>query len=48
MQNNSRTIVSVVGSMMMVLATVVFAAWGPPQEHPTPAASVSTIEHVQR
>jgi flagellin-like protein len=31
MQSNSRTIVSVVGTVMMVVMTVLLATWSPPQ-----------------
>ncbi|MBB5155825.1 hypothetical protein [Saccharopolyspora phatthalungensis] len=31
MQSNSRTIVSVVGTVLMVMTTVLLATWNPPQ-----------------
>lgn len=37
MQSNSRTIVSVVSTVVMVVLTVLLAAWSPPQTS-TPAA----------
>ncbi|WP_255615043.1 MULTISPECIES: archaellin/type IV pilin N-terminal domain-containing protein [Saccharopolyspora] len=43
MQISSRTIVSVVGTVMMVLATVVLAAWSQPQPVPQNSAVVSVL-----
>ncbi|MEV0699190.1 hypothetical protein AB0I53_14905 [Saccharopolyspora sp. NPDC050389] len=45
MQSNSRTFVSVVGTVMMVVTTVLLASWSPPQsETPIhPAANQASI-----
>ncbi|MCI2420412.1 hypothetical protein MOQ72_23475 [Saccharopolyspora sp. K220] len=45
MQSNSRTIVSVVGTVMMVVATVLLASWSHPHtEAPTrPVANEAAI-----
>lgn len=45
MQSNSRTIVSVVGTVMMVVTTVLLATWSPPQSETqvNPAANQATI-----
>ncbi|MFB9567645.1 hypothetical protein [Saccharopolyspora hordei] len=48
MQSNSRTIVSVVGTVLMVVTTVLLAAWSPSpaqtQVPVQPAASNAAIE----
>jgi hypothetical protein len=45
MQSNSRTIVSVVGTVMMVVTTVLLALWSPPQTETSmqPAANEAAI-----
>ncbi|WP_344684764.1 hypothetical protein [Saccharopolyspora taberi] len=43
MRINSRTLVSVVGTVSMVLATIVLAAWSPAQPQPPAPVSSSTI-----
>ena len=45
MQISSRTIVSVVGTVMMVLATVVLAAWSQP--HPAVQQNNAVISVAQ-
>ncbi|GAA0520998.1 hypothetical protein GCM10011581_11470 [Saccharopolyspora subtropica] len=39
MQSSSRTIVSVVGTVLMVVTTVLLAAWSPPQTPVQPTAN---------
>ena len=48
MRINSRTLVSVVATVSMVLATVVLAAWSPPQPQQPTQVSSGTILQVAR
>lgn len=50
MQSNSRTFVSVVGTVLMVVTTVLLATWSPPQSETQvhPAANQSLISSVNR
>ncbi|MGI8307450.1 hypothetical protein [Saccharopolyspora hattusasensis] len=50
MQSNSRTFVSVVGTVLMVVTTVLLATWNPPQSQSSvqPAANQTLISSVNR
>ncbi|WP_168584712.1 hypothetical protein [Saccharopolyspora sp. ASAGF58] len=50
MQSNSRTFVSVVGTVLMVVTTVLLATWNPPQSQSSvqPAANQTLIGSVNR
>ncbi|PKW19296.1 hypothetical protein [Saccharopolyspora spinosa] len=50
MQSNSRTFVSVVGTVLTVVTTVLLATWSPPQSETSvqPAARQTLISSVNR
>ncbi|MGW3467941.1 hypothetical protein ACWDKQ_05600 [Saccharopolyspora sp. NPDC000995] len=50
MQSNSRTFVSVVGTVLMVVTTVALSTWNPPQSETSvqPAANQMLITSVNR
>lgn len=48
MQTNSRTVVSVVSTVVMVILTVMLAAWSPPQTTTPAAPHEAGITFVRR